>query len=74
MMTLARLHAALDSVVDTEQLIAQIQESSAISQPTVARVGALIAETRELLRYLLAPPQGRAAVGSAAMRRESDAT
>lgn len=74
MMTLARLHAALDSVVDTEQLIAQIQESSAISQPTVARVGALVAETRELLRWLLAPPKARPAVGLAAMRRESDGT
>jgi hypothetical protein len=71
MMTLARLHAALDSVVDTEQLITQIHESSAISPPTVARVGALVAEARELLRWLLAP-QGRHAVGIPNMRRESD--
>jgi len=72
MMTLARLHAALDSVVDTEQLIAQIHESSAISPPTVARVGALVAEARELLRWLLAPPHSRAAVGNQSTRRESD--
>jgi len=72
MMTIARLHAALDSVVDTEQLIAQIHESSAISPPTVAKLGALVAEARELLRWLLAPPASRHAVGIPATRRESD--
>jgi hypothetical protein len=72
MMTLARLHAALDSVVDIEQLIAQVHESSAVSRPTVARVGALVAETRELLRWLLAAPHARHAVEDPAIRRESD--
>jgi len=72
MMTLARLHAALDSVVDTQQLIAQIHESSAISPPTVAKLGALVAEARELLRFLLAPPSSRQAVGMVTTRRESD--
>lgn len=72
MMTLARLHAALDSVLDTEQLIAQIHESSTISPPTVARVDALLAEARELLRRLLDPSSQRQVVGLAAMRRESD--
>jgi hypothetical protein len=62
MVTLARLHAALDAVTDTEQMIAQIHESSAISPPTVMRVGELVAEARDLLRWLLAPPQTRHAV------------
>jgi len=62
MVTLARLHAALDAVTDTGQMIAQIHESSAISPPTVVRVGELVAEARELLRWLLAPPQTRHAV------------
>ena len=68
MMTLARLHAALDSVTETEQMIAQIQETSKVSPPAVERVGALVAEARELLRFLLAPPQARHAVGKASMR------
>ncbi|MBC7975299.1 MAG: hypothetical protein H7138_09960 [Myxococcales bacterium] len=72
MMTLARLHAALDSVVDIEQLIQQVHESSNVSRPTVARVGALVAETRELLRFLLSPPHARHAVGNPATGREPD--
>ena len=67
MMTLARLHAALDAVTQTEQMIAQIHESSAISPPTVTRVGELVAEARELLRWLLLPPQSRQAVRKASM-------
>ncbi|HEX2689161.1 MAG TPA: hypothetical protein VHN14_21210 [Kofleriaceae bacterium] len=55
-MTLARLHAALDSVTQTEQMITQIQETSTRSSPAVVRVGTLVAEARELLRLLLAPP------------------
>lgn len=65
MMTLARLHAALDSVVDTEQVMAEIHESSAVSQPAVTRVRELVAETRELLRSLLRRPEARHAVGNA---------
>jgi hypothetical protein len=72
MMTLARLHAALDSVTDIEQLIAQVHESSTVSPHAVARVGELVAEARELLRHLLAPRQARHAVGNPAIRRESD--
>jgi hypothetical protein len=72
MMTLARLHAALDSVTDTEQIIAQIHESSAISPTTVVRVGELVAEARELLRWLLAPPQTRQAVRMSGTRRDPD--
>ena len=68
MMTLARLHAALDSVTETEQMITQIQETSTLSPPTVVRVGALVAEARELLRLLLAPPQARHAVGKSVTR------
>lgn len=68
MMTLARLHAALDSVTETEQMISQIQESSTISPPTVVRAKALVAETRDLLRWLLTAPQARHAVGKASTR------
>ncbi|HET7504810.1 MAG TPA: hypothetical protein VFK02_27495 [Kofleriaceae bacterium] len=63
MMTLARLHAALDSMVDTEQVMAEIHESSAVPQPTVVRVRELVAEARELLRWLLVRPEARHAVG-----------
>ena len=59
MMTLARLHAALDSVVDTEQVMTQIHETSTVPQPTVARVRELVAEARELLRSLLVRPEAR---------------
>jgi len=72
MMTLARLHAALDSVVDIEQLIAQVHESSTFSPPAVARVSLLVAEARELLRWMLATPRVREAVGKPATRRDSD--
>jgi hypothetical protein len=72
MATLARLHAALDSVTDTEQMIAQIHESSALSPPTVARVGKLVTEARELLHRLLVPPQTRHAVRMSNMRRDPD--
>jgi len=74
MMTLARLHAALDAVTQTEQMIAQIHESSALSPPTVTRVGELVAEARELLRWLLMPvrpvrpPQTRQAVRKTSTR------
>jgi hypothetical protein len=50
--TLARLHAALDSVVETEQVVA------------VIRVSALLGEARELLRGLLVRADRRYAVGS----------
>jgi hypothetical protein len=70
MVTLARLHAALDAVTDTEQMIAQIHESSAFSPPTVVRVGELVAEARELLRWLLTPPQTRHAVRKASTHRD----
>lgn len=71
MMTLARLHAALDAVTQTEQMMAQIHESSALSPPTVTRVGELVAEARELLRWLLMPPQSRQAVRKASTRPDS---
>ena len=61
--TLARLHAALDSVVETEQVIAAIHDSSASRAAAVVRVGALLGEARELLRGLLARPDRRHAVG-----------
>ncbi|TMQ15752.1 MAG: hypothetical protein E6J91_12945 [Deltaproteobacteria bacterium] len=65
MATLARLHAALDSVVETEHVIAAIHNSSGNPPPAVARVGSLLGEARELLRHLLARPEHRHAVGSA---------
>lgn len=73
--TLARLHAALDSVVETEHVIAAIHDSSAVSPPGVTRVGALLGEARELLRWMLLSPEPRHAVGSAdtlARRRRED--
>jgi hypothetical protein len=63
--TLARLHAALDSVVETEQVIAAIHDSSASRAAAVVRLSALLGEARELLRGLLVRPDRRhAAVGS----------
>jgi hypothetical protein len=59
--TLARLHAALDSVVETEQVIAAIHETSPSAAPAVVRVGALLGEARELLRRLLVHPERREA-------------
>jgi hypothetical protein len=56
MMTLARLHAALDAVIDTQQMIAQIHETSMVAQSRVTRLGSLVAEARELLRELLTAP------------------
>ena len=73
MMMLARLHAALDAVTDTAQMIAQIHESSAIPQPAVIRVGELVAEARELLRRLLTPPHPRDAVRMSITRRDPNA-
>ena len=70
MMTLARLHAALDSVTETEQMIAQIQQTSTLSPSAVVRARALVAEARELLRFLLAPPQTRQDVGKASTRSD----
>jgi adenylosuccinate synthase len=70
MMTLARLHAALDSVVDTEQVMTQIHESSAVPEPTVTRVRQLVAEARELLRWMLARPEGRHVVGNPLSRQD----
>jgi hypothetical protein len=62
--TLARLHAALDSVVETEQVIAAIHDSSASHAAAVVRVSTLLGEARELLRGLLVRPDRRHAVGS----------
>ena len=64
MATLARLHAALDSVVETEQVIAAIHDTSPSTSPAVARVSALLVETRELLRRMLSGPDRRSSVGA----------
>ena len=53
-MTLARLHAALDSVVELEQLVVTIKQTSA-SPRSVQHVVDLLAQARELLRDMLTP-------------------
>lgn len=62
MVTLARLHAALDSVIETQQAIEAIQVSSATPPPGVSRLSTLLGEAREVLRYLLARPEIRQAL------------
>lgn len=62
MVTLARLHAALDNVIETQQAIEAIQVSSATPPAGVARLSSLLGEAREVLRYLLARPQTRQAL------------
>jgi hypothetical protein len=54
LVTLARLHAALDQVVELEQLIATIQDTSGAPR-TVHHVGDLLGQARELLRFMLTP-------------------
>lgn len=70
MITLARLHAALDFVVETEQVIEGMRETSALPQPGVARLGELLGEARELLRRLLARQDNRHPVEPALTRRD----
>lgn len=53
LVTLARLHAALDTVVETEEVIAEIHDASVAAPPGVRRVGELLEEARELLRRML---------------------
>ena len=55
MMTLARLHAALDSVVETEELLRQLRDTTPGSARSLARASVAITEARELLRALLRP-------------------
>ena len=64
-MTLARLHAALDSVHETAALLAQLRETAALPPPGLARATALVGEARELLRALLARPDHRHGVEKA---------
>ncbi len=54
LVTLARLHAALDSVVELEQLIITIKQTSG-SPRSVQHVQDLLGQARELLRYMLTP-------------------
>jgi hypothetical protein len=54
LVTLARLHAALDGVVELEQLMAAIKQTSA-SPRSVQHVADLLSQAREHLRYLLTP-------------------
>lgn len=64
MVTLARLHAALDSVVETEELIVTIREGSPTHSPAVTRLAEVVHEARELLRALLTRPDARQLSGS----------
>ncbi len=64
-MTLARLHAALDSVHETASLLAQIRETASLPSHGLARATALVGEARELLRALLAAPDRRHGVEKA---------
>ena len=54
LVTLARLHAALDGVVELEQMIVAIKQTSA-SPRSVQHVADLLGQARELLRYMLTP-------------------
>lgn len=65
MMTLARLHAALDSVQETTAVLAQLRETATLPKPGISRVTALMSEARELLRDLLATPDPRHGVEKA---------
>jgi hypothetical protein len=68
MMTLARLHAALDSVVETETLLAQIRETALLPAHGLARATQLVGEARDLLRGLLRQPDRRHGVEKAHSR------
>ncbi|HEY0254491.1 MAG TPA: hypothetical protein VGC41_23345 [Kofleriaceae bacterium] len=59
MVTLARLHAALDSVVETEVLIATIHETSPGTSPAVTRLAEVVREAKGLLRSMLTRPDRR---------------
>ena len=54
LVTLARLHAALDGVVELEQLVVAIKQTSAAPR-SVQHVADLLGQARELLRYMLTP-------------------
>jgi len=54
LVTLARLHAALDGVVELEQLLAAIRQTSG-SPRSVQHVADLLGQARELLRFMLKP-------------------
>ncbi|MGN6109555.1 MAG: hypothetical protein ACTHU0_30890 [Kofleriaceae bacterium] len=62
MVVLARLHATLDTVVETEATIRDLGASSPVgAQQAIRRLGDLMGEARELLRGLLADPARRPA-------------
>ena len=53
MVTLAHLHAALDSVLETEELLGQVRETTSVSSAALHKAVSLVTEARELLRSLL---------------------
>lgn len=64
MVALARLHAALDAVVETEVLISELRDSQARASLPLSRAATLVTEARELLRALLAAPARRQLSGT----------
>ena len=59
MQTLAGIHAALDSVVEIEQLLAAIKAGSEPKASAVTRLVDGLANARETLRHLLTRPDLR---------------
>jgi hypothetical protein len=64
-MTLARLHAALDSVHETASLLAQIRETASLQPHGLTRATELVGQAQELLRSLLLRPESRHGVEKA---------
>ena len=64
MATLARLHAALDSVVETEHVLAAIHATATAPPTGIIRMSSLLSEAREVLRALLARPERRVDTGT----------
>jgi len=64
MVALARLHAALDAVVETQALIAELRDTQALAPLPLSRAASLVTETRALLGSLLAAPAWRRVAGA----------
>lgn len=53
MTTLARLHAALDFVVEARTLLGEIRAGAVAPSPAIDRISASLAEAQQMLRNLL---------------------
>lgn len=62
MTTLARLHAALDSIVEAREVLDEVLETAPRVSPGIARVTRLLAESQEIVRGVLTrrPPDAGA--------------